>query len=56
MTGSDLKKHDKRLREIQDPLGAGFPTVRKIVEECAKESGLSVHNLVEQYIAWKWKK
>ena len=52
----DLKRHDKRLREIRDPLGTGFPVVRKMAEEWAKESGLSVHDLIEQYFAWKWRR
>lgn len=56
MTIDDLKKHDKRIREIQDPFGTGFPALRSLAEEWTKESGLSVHDLAEQYIAWKWKK
>lgn len=56
VTIEDLKKLDKQIREISDPFGEGFPAVRKIVEEWAEESGLSVHDLVEQYVAWKWRK
>ena len=56
MTIEDLKKLDRRLREIQDPFGTGFPTLRAIAEERAKENGLSIHDLVEQYTAWKWRK
>lgn len=56
MTIEDLKKIDKRIRQIQDPFGTGFPTLRSIGEEWSKESGLPVYELVQQYIAWKWKK
>ncbi len=56
MTIEDLKKLDKRLRQIQDPFGTGFPTLRKVGEELAEESGLSAHDIALQYLAWKWKK
>lgn len=56
MTIDDLKKHDKHIREIQNPFGTDFPALRSLAEEWAKESGLSVHGLSEQYIARKWKK
>ncbi len=56
MTIADLKRHDKRLREVKDPLGTGFRSVRKIMEEWAEESGLPIHDIVEQYVAWKWRR
>lgn len=56
MTIKNLKKMDKRLREIQDPLGTGFPQFRRIMEDWAKECGLSVRDVGNQYMAWKWKK
>lgn len=56
MTIEDLKKYDKRIRQIQDPFGTGFPALRSMVEEWAKESGLSIYDFVQQYTAWKWKK
>lgn len=56
MTETDFKRLDKHLREIQDPFGAGFSATRKIVGDLARESGLSVHCVVERYVAWKWRK
>lgn len=56
MTTVDWKRYDKRVRQIADPFGTGFPELRGLLEEWAKKNGLSVHDLVEQYIAWKWKR
>lgn len=56
MTSEDWKRYDKRMRQILDPFGSGFLTLRRLMQEWAAESGLSVHDLIEQYIAWKWRK
>lgn len=56
MTIDNFKKLDKCLRQIQDPFGTGFPALQKLVDEWSMESGLSVHDLICQYIAWKWRK
>lgn len=56
VTIEDVKKIDKRIRQIQDPFGTGFPTLRSIGEEWSRESGLPIYELVQQYVAWKWKK
>lgn len=56
MTSEDLKQYDKRVREIVDPFGTGFPKLRKLMEEWSEETGLSIHNMMEQYMAWKWRK
>ena len=56
MTQEDLKKLDKKLRQVQDPFGLGFPAVRKIFEEAAERNGGAVEDLVRQYIHWKWRK
>lgn len=56
MTQDDLKKLDKRLRQVSDPFGTGFPTVRKIFMEAAEKNGTAAEDLVRQYIMWKWLK
>lgn len=56
MTINDLKKLDKRLREIPDPLGTGYPTLRKVIDEYAQKNNLPVSDVVVQYTAWRWKK
>lgn len=56
MTVEDMKKFDKRLREIQDPIGLGFPTLRKTFVETAEKFEMSLTDLILQYSAWKWKK
>lgn len=56
MLAEDLKQYDKKLRQIVDPFGAGFPVLRKLMDEYAREKGLSVHDLWEQHMSWKWRK
>ena len=56
MTIDDLKKLDRRLREVQDPIGSGLPAARKIFAKWAQERSLPIHDLAEQDIAWKWRK
>ena len=56
MTIEDLKKLDKKLREVQDPLGTGFPLFRRGMEDCAKEHNLPVRDIGNQYMAWKWRR
>ncbi|TQI66281.1 hypothetical protein [Clostridium sp. KNHs216] len=56
MNAEDWKRYDKRVRLIVDPFGSGFPKLRKLMIEWAKENNLSTHDLMEQYMAWKWKR
>lgn len=56
MTVNDLKKLDRQLQQIQNPLGSGFPSVRKVADDWSAKTGLSVHKIALHYIAWKWKK
>ena len=56
LTAEDWKRYDKRVRQIVDPFGAGFPKLKKLMEEWSEKNDLSVHDLTEQYMAWKWKK
>jgi hypothetical protein len=56
MTINDLKYLDKRIRQIQDPLGTGFPVLKKVIDEIAEKYDLSTSRIIGQYAAWKWKK
>ena len=56
MTVDDLKKLDKRLQKVNDPLGNGFPVMYKIVMEVATQNDMPVDNLVLQYVGWKSRK
>ena len=56
MTIIDIKHLDKRLREITDPFGTGFPIVKKLFAEAAHKHDLTVTGLVRKYLAWEWSK
>jgi len=56
MTINDLKRFDKRLRQIQDPYGTGFEILRKLWLDYAKDNGMTVYQVGSQYAAWKGRK
>lgn len=56
MTIDDLKKLDKRLRQIQDPFGTGYPAMHRLWQDCAGENGLTISQIERQYAAWKLRK
>ena len=56
MTETDLKKLDKQIRQIQDPFGKGFQALRKILKTEAEQQQASVTEIVQRYVAWKWRK
>ena len=56
MVEDDFKRLDRRLKEIGDPFGTGFPILKSIIEEIAKKNGISVSQVIGNYTAWKWKK
>jgi hypothetical protein len=56
MTAETLKKLDRKLRKITDPLGSGFPVLRKAVEEYAEQYETQPEEAMRQYILWKWRK
>ncbi len=55
MTADALKKLDKRLRRVADPLGGGFQIVRKIVKEFAARYEATAEEVVHAYVIWKWR-
>lgn len=56
VTGFDMKRLDRRLREVGDPFGTGFPIVKKIISETAERHNTTRTDLVQKYLAWKWRK
>ncbi|XOQ43024.1 MAG: Isocitrate dehydrogenase [Clostridium sp.] len=56
MTIEELKKLDKKVLEIKDPLGSGMPTVRKLMKDYAAKKQVPVGTVVCQYMRWKWSK
>ncbi len=55
MTQDELKKLDKKVRQIQDPFGMGFPSMRKLFEETSAQKKVTRDNLIKYYFAWKIK-
>ncbi|MCI1965054.1 MAG: hypothetical protein LKJ17_02800 [Oscillospiraceae bacterium] len=56
MTADDLKRLDKRIRQIQDPFGTGFQLQRKLWLDCAKTNGITICEVRRQYDSWKRKR
>ena len=56
MTIEDLKKLDKRLREIQYPFGENYPQFRTIFSETASQQQTSVSAVIQNYVGWKYGK
>ena len=56
MTILDMKHLDRRLREISDLFGTGFPIMKKVIAETAEKYEMPVSEMLQEYIAWKWKK
>ncbi len=53
MTQSEMKKLDKRIRTIIDPLGKGYPSVRKLIMEMAICKEDTESNIWKEFIGWK---
>jgi hypothetical protein len=51
-----MKRLDRRLREISDLFGTGFPILKKVIAETAEKHEMTVDEVLQEYIAWKWKK
>lgn len=56
MTQDDLKKLDKKMRQIQDPFGTGFQMLIRLLRDRAKDDGITVCEVGRQYTAWKMKR
>ncbi len=56
MTSEELKKLDKRIREIQYPFGENYPVFRKLFAETASRQQTSESEIIQQYVGWKYSK
>lgn len=56
MTVEDLKRLDKQLQCIPYPCGKNFPLLKKILKDSAKREEVPVSVVIQQYMAWKWRK
>lgn len=56
MTVEELKKLDKKVMEIKDPLGTGMPTLRKLFKDFAEKKQVPTGDVFYQYMRWKWSK
>lgn len=55
MTQEEMKKFDRKIRAVQDPFGTGFLTLHRLSCETAASKGLSIGEIIRQYVAWKLK-
>lgn len=53
MTQEEIKKLEKRINTIQDPLGNGFPSLRKILQEIALTKNTTELSILQEYMDWK---
>ncbi|MCI1966844.1 MAG: hypothetical protein LKJ17_12050 [Oscillospiraceae bacterium] len=53
MTADDLKRLDKRIRQIQDPFGTGFQSLMGLGKDYAKNHDMTIYELGRRYVAWK---
>ncbi len=53
MTQEEIKKLEKRINAIQDPLGNGFPSLRKILQEIALTKNTTELSILQEYMDWK---
>ena len=56
MTVEEIKKLDKKVLEIEDPLGSGLPVLKKLFKDFAVKKEVSVGTIAGQYMRWKWSK
>lgn len=56
MTVEELKKLDRRVREIPYPFGENFPEFRKLFADAALQLNTSVSEIIRQYAEWKYSK
>lgn len=55
MTQDEIKKLDKKIRNIQDPFGTGFLSLYTVFQEMADYKGKPHDEILRQYFIWKLK-
>lgn len=53
MTREELKKLNRKIATIKDPLGEGFPSLLRIFEEVATKADMNEFDVLHEYIIWK---
>lgn len=53
MTREELKKLNRKIATIKDPLGEGFPSLLRIFEEVATKADVNEFDVLHEYIIWK---
>ena len=56
MTVEELKKLDRRVREIPYPFSTNFLLLRRIFSETARRLTLPETDVINQYADWKYSK
>jgi len=52
MTQDELKRVGKKIDLIQDPLGKGYPSLRRILQETSTTNGTTELTILQEY--WNW--
>ena len=53
MTQEEIKRLEKKISTIQDPLGKGFPSFRRVLQEMAFTKNAAELNILQEYMDWK---
>jgi hypothetical protein len=53
MTQEEIRKLEKKINTIQDPLGKGFPSFRRVLQEMAFTKNATELNILQEYMDWK---
>ncbi|MDU7336606.1 MULTISPECIES: hypothetical protein [Clostridium] len=55
MTQDEIKKMDRRIQQVKDPFGTGFPSFYRLLDDMALKKGESRDEILRQLIDWKSK-
>lgn len=55
MTQDEIKKLDRRIQQVKDPFGTGFPSFYRLLDDMALKKGESRDEILRQLIDWKSK-
>lgn len=55
MTQEEIKKMDRRIQQVKDPFGTGFPSFSRLLDDMAQKKGESREEILRQLIVWKSK-
>jgi|GEM_PF-1009434 len=56
MTQEEIKKLDKKINAVQDPLGRGFPILYRILQDTAFAKSTTNLCILREYSDWKMNK